>query len=196
MIYSISGELILKKESFAVVEAGGVGYKVFCPRRVLATLGAPGSRANLFCHHHVSDSDASLYGFHSEQELAFFEQLLSVSGVGPKSALSILEVADLSSLQAAIKEGRPDLLTRASGVGRKTAERIIIELKEKLAVEGAEGKVGRMETDGDLVDALANLGFRKEEAAHALRQVGEEIKGMEARLKAAFKILNAKKLDR
>jgi Holliday junction DNA helicase RuvA len=192
MIYQISGLLTGKKEAFAVIEAGGIGYKVFASKRTLGALPAIGQEVIFFCHHRVSESDMSLYGFPTEAELQFFEQLLSVSGVGPRSALSILDVADLMNLQAAIKEGRPDLLTKASGVGRKTAERIIIELKDKLIVEGSVGKVEKMETDSDLVEALANLGFRKEEAAHALRQVGEEVKGMETRLKAAFKILKTR----
>jgi holliday junction DNA helicase RuvA len=195
MIRSISGLIIARRESFVVVETGGIGYKISTSKRTLASIPHGEQTVMLFCHHHVSESDMSLYGFLSEGELIFFEQLLSVSGVGPKSALSILDVADLMNLQAAIKEGRPDLLTKATGVGRKTAERIIIELKDKLIVEGSVGKVEKMETDSDLVEALANLGFRKEEAAHALRQVGEEVRGMEARLKAAFKLLNAKKFN-
>ena len=98
----------------------------------------------------------------SEPELRFFELLISVSGVGPKSALSVLDVGELSDLAAAIAENRPDLLTRASGVGRKTAERVIVELRTKIRLPSSEGAVRRMDVDADLVETLASLGYRRE----------------------------------
>lgn len=189
MIYQIFGNLIGKKDNFAVVQAGGVGYKVFIPKQSLVALPVVGHEVTFFCHHRVSENDVSLYGFQTEEELQFFEQLISVSGVGPKSALSIFEISALPDLLAAIKEGRPDLLTKAAGVGRKTAERIIVELRNKVVVSGAEGKVSKMETDTDLVETLAGLGFKRDAAASALSKISEDVKGVEARLKAALKVL-------
>ena len=133
-----------------------------------------------------------LYGFSTEPELDLFEQLISVSGVGPKSALSIMDISDLQGLIAAIQEGRPDLLTQASGIGRKTAERIILDLRNKVATTGANASVRRMDADSDLIETLVNLGYRREQAKVALEKVDKETSGLEDRLKAAFKILSGK----
>ena len=134
-----------------------------------------------------------LYGFLSAEELSFFELLISVSGVGPKSALSIIDVANLEELSAAIQESRPDLLTKASGIGRKTAERIIVELRNKVSSSRSGAMVEKMDTDADLVEALSNLGYRREEARDALAKVPRETAGVEARLKEALRILGGKR---
>jgi Holliday junction DNA helicase RuvA len=149
-----------------------------------------GCETKLFTHFHIREDAMELYGFLSEESLTFFELLISVSGVGPKSALSILDVAALDELSAAIKEGRPDLLTKASGIGRKTAERIIIELRNKVQSAKSGAVVEKMETDSDLVEALSSLGYRREEARAALGKVASETVGVEARLKEALKILS------
>ncbi len=145
--------------------------------------------AKLFTHFQVREDGMDLYGFTSEEERGYFELLISVSGVGPKSALSILDVASMGELAAAIKEGRPDLLTRASGIGTKIAERIIIDLRGKVQSLSSGAMVEKMEADADLVEALSNLGYRREEARAALNKVGSEVVGVEDRLKAALKIL-------
>ena len=108
MIYSISGRLALKESGFAVVETGGLGLKLFASRLTLEGLPAAGTEVKFFCHLHVREDALDLFGFTSEGELQFFEMLISVSGVGPKSALAILDTAPLDELSAAIKEGRPD----------------------------------------------------------------------------------------
>lgn len=192
MLYSVSGELAAKGENFAVVEAAGLGLKVFTNHRNLEKLPAIGSAIKFFCHLHMRDDGLELYGFLTEVELNFFELLISVAGVGPKSALNILEVAELKELAAAVKEARPDLLTRASGIGRKTAERIILELKGKVQAEKSSLTVGRMETDADLVETLAGLGYRREQVKAALQRVDEKITNLEERLKAALKILSGR----
>ena len=189
MIYRVSGKLVLIADRFAVVETGGVGFKIYTSARTLAGLGGSGVDVAFFTHMHVRDDGMDLFGFRSEEELVFFELLISVSGVGPKSALSILDVASLEDLSAAIKEGRPDLLSRASGIGRKTAERIIIELKTKVQSVKAGMVVQKMEADEDLVEALANLGYRRDDARAALAKVGTEVQGINDRLRAALKIL-------
>ncbi len=192
MLYSVSGKLMSKSEHFAVVDAAGLGLKVFVSGRTLGALPPIGLAVKFFCHLHMREDGLELYGFLTEAELNFFELLISVSGVGPKSALSIMEVAELKNLAAAIKEGRPDLLTRASGIGRKTAERIILELKSKVQSEKSEIAVGKMEVDADLVETLVGLGYRREQAKAALGKVDEKIVNLEERLKAALKILSGK----
>lgn len=193
MLYSVSGKLAFKGENFLVVEAGGIGFKVFASERTIRRAGARGNEVKLFTHFHVREDAMELYGFLSEEELSFFELLISVSGVGPKSALSIIDVASLEELSAAIHEGRPDLLTKASGIGRKTAERIIVELRNKVQSSRPGAVVEKMDTDVDLVEALSSLGYRREEAREALTKIPAEVAGVEARLKEALRILSGRK---
>ena len=193
MIYGVSGKLIMKGPNFAVVEAGGLSYKIWAGIRTLGGLrgGADsGESVRLFTHFHVREDAMELFGFASEEELAFFEMLISVSGVGPRSALAILDIAKLDELSAAIKEGRPDLLTRASGIGRKTAERIIVELRNKVQSIKAGQVVEKMEADADLIEALSNLGYRREEARNALSKVDAGVVDVSERLKMALKLLS------
>jgi holliday junction DNA helicase RuvA len=190
MIYSVSGKLVLKGVNFAVVETGGLGLKVFAPARTLAGIRATDETVKFFTYFNVRENGMELYGFLSEKELNFFEMLISVSGVGPKSALAILDVAKLDELAAAIKEGRPDLMTRASGVGRRTAERIIVELRNKVQSSKAGSVVEKMEGDADLIEALSNLGYRREEARAALAKIDGNTTDVTDRLKAALKLLS------
>jgi Holliday junction DNA helicase RuvA len=171
---------------------GGLGLRVFLSRRTREALPPVGSRLALFSHLHIKEDALDLYGFITPEELNFFELLISVSGVGPKSALAIMDIAELKNLTAAIKEGRPDLLTRASGIGRKTAERIILELKGRVVAERSEEAVKRMETESDLVETLVSLGYRRDQAKAALGKVDEKIVNLEERLKAALKILSGR----
>lgn len=193
MLHSISGKLALKADRFAVIEAGGLGLKISMSARTIALLPSIGAEIKLFCHLHVREDSLDLYGFPTPEELNFFELLISVSGVGPRSALSIMDVSELKNLSAAIKEGRPDLLTRASGIGRKTAERIILDLKGKVSSEKSEMMVGKMEVDADLVETLVGLGYRRDQAKAALGKVDEKILNLEERLKSALRILGARR---
>lgn len=190
MIYSISGILATKEPSFAVVEAGGVGFKLFVSSETSKQLPSLKEKVFLFTHLYVREDGMELYGFASAEEVRFFEMLISVSGVGPKSALAILGVADLTSLAAAIKEGRPDLLTRVSGIGRKTAERVIVELKGRVQVDRATQVVEGLDSDADVLEMLVGLGYRKDQVAQVLRKLGKEVDGTEARIKAALKVLS------
>lgn len=189
MIYSVEGKLALKESGFAVVTTGGVGIKLFASRLTIEGLPAVGADIKFFCHLHVREDALDLFGFTSPDELQFFEMLISVSGVGPRSALAILDTGPLSELSAAIKENRPDLLTRAPGIGRKTAERVIVELKTKVQSAKSGAVVEKMQTDSDLVEALMGLGYRRDEARAALGKVDEKMTGTEERLRAALAML-------
>jgi Holliday junction DNA helicase RuvA len=192
MIYSVSGKLTLKDGHLAVVDAHGFGIKLFASKQTIEALPPMGTDVKFFTHLYVREDALDLYGFSSAEELTFFEMLISVSGVGPKSALSILDIAPLGELSAAIKEGRPDLLTRASGIGRKTAERVIVELKTKVQSTKSGLVIEKMGIDADLIEALTSLGYRREEARAALAKVDMKISGTEERLKAALKLLGKK----
>lgn len=192
MIYSLKGQAGNIFNGFAVFDVHGVGFKVFMSEKDLKALPQEGE-LEIYTHLHVKEDALDLYGFLSPKELSFFELLISVSGVGPKSALSILDVAEINKLTAAIVENRPDLLTQASGIGRKTAEKIIIELRGKVATLQSEDIVRSMDADGDLVETLSSLGYRKETARAVLSKIPTNIIGLEARLKEALKILSGKK---
>jgi Holliday junction DNA helicase RuvA len=189
MIHSLAGTFDTKGDNFAVVNVGGVGYKVFGTKRFLESAEA-GSPAKIFTHYYLRENAAELYGFPAKEELTFFELLTSVSGVGPKSALSIMNTAPLKDLTAALNEGRPDLLTQASGIGRKTAERVVVELRGKLASISSHETVARMEKDVDLTDTLTGLGYRRHEAQLAIAKIPKEFQSLEERLKAVLRILH------
>ncbi len=189
MIYSLSGQLLSKKENFIVVNAGGVGYKVFITNKTGKNLPAIGDSVNLYSYLHVKEDALDLYGFLNEPDLNLFEKLIQVNGVGPKTALGVMSIASSDNLIAAINEGKIDLLTRASGIGKKTGERIILELKGKLAALHSADTVKLMESDLDLEEALVSLGYSKQQAQRSIGQVDNKIKGLEARLMAALKII-------
>jgi Holliday junction DNA helicase RuvA len=184
----LEGKVKSKGDNFVVVELHGIGLKVFTSKKALSRLG---DEAKLFTHLHVREDALDLFGLSSERELKFFEQLISISGVGPKSALSIMDVAELEKIIAAIKEGRPDLLTEASGIGRKTAERIIIELRGKVTTEQSGEMVKTMESDSDILETLISLGYKKDAVRSAMEKAGKDARGIEARLKATLKILSS-----
>lgn len=189
MIYSICGVVLTKKDGFAVVEVNAIGYKIFFPVRVMETLPSIHEEVRVFCHLRVREDAHELYGFLRETELAFFEKLLTVNGVGPKSALAIMALASSDELAAAINEGKPDMLTRASGVGRKTAERVVLELRGKLPIIHSEDMVRRMESDMDIEEALMGLGYSRAQAKKAIIDLPAGLHGLEARLRAALKEL-------
>ncbi len=189
MIYSLKGTLLEKKNNFFVVEVGGVAFQVRTSSNVLKSLPQIGEKVNLFTHLHVREDALELYGFLTEEELELFEMLIGVSGIGPRSALGILGVEKPEKLKAAISEGRSELLTKASGIGKKTAERIVLELRGKLKLEGAGKIVGIMESDHDIVEAMANLGYTKTQAKDALSQIDPKITKMEERIKEALRLL-------
>ncbi len=187
MIHSITGALAFKKENYLVVESGGMGFKIFAPASVLGNLPTTGSSIKIFCHLQVREDALELYGFLSEQELGLFERLTSVSGIGPKSALGILSLGKVDQLVAAINEGRTELLTRASGIGKKTAERVILELKGKLSLTMAPQTLSLMESDLELEETLISLGYSRAQAKSAISKIDGKIVNFKDRLREALK---------
>ncbi len=165
MIFSLSGVVKHIGPNFAVIEVGGIGYQVFTTSSNLSLIRANGS-IELWVSHLITDSSQTLYGFQTLNERGFFEQLLTVSGVGGKTALNLMGLAPLPDLQAAIRSGDPSMLTRVSGVGKRTAERIIVELKEKL---GAGESINP--THGDAFEALLSLGYNAHDIREVLRSI-------------------------
>lgn len=194
MIHSLKGTLTEKQPSAFVVEIGlpgqgGVSFLVKSSQNVVKSLPEIGSLVKVFTYLHVREDALELYGFLNKEELSLFEMLIGISGIGPKSALGILGVERPEKLRAAIAEGRAELLTKASGIGKKTADRIILELRNKMVQAGSEKIVGIMESDHDLTEALANLGYTRTQAKIALSKVDPKVVKLEDRLKEALKFL-------
>jgi len=176
MIGQIRGRLADKRPNQLLVDVGGVGYQVQVPLSTFAALGELHTEVTLLIHTHVREDALALYGFLSSREKHFFELLLSASGVGPALALKILSGMSVEELVPAIRGGDLARLTRIPGVGRKTAERIVVELKDKLeTVAVAEEKPAASAggTEADVVSALMNLGYDGRAAEKAV----EEAKG-------------------
>lgn len=190
MIGHIEGTVHAVRAGFAIISAGGVGYRVAATKDTLARL-SPGNTASLWMYLAVRENALDLYGFPSEAEQRFFELLLTVSGIGPKSALAILDIADVATLQSAIARGNAGYLTNVSGIGKKTAEKIIVELKDKVGL-AAEGSTESMKGDEEALEAMRSLGYSPQEAREALRKVPNEFTKSNDRLREALKILGGK----
>jgi Holliday junction DNA helicase RuvA len=197
VIASVDGTVGAVTLDSVVLETGGLGYRVFVSPSVLA-VATPGSRLKLFTHHVVREDQQALYGFRTVEELGFFGLLLTVTGVGPKVALAIVGSRPTPELQLAIMQQDQAVLVSIPGIGKKLAERVIFELKEKVAAAGvaaagvvvAGGVAGGGE--GDVVGALQALGYSLPEAREASRvALGMAGPGasLEDRVKAALRVL-------
>jgi len=177
MIAQLEGKLIEKSPSSVVISAGGVGYLVSVPLTTFDKLPATGEQASLFTYLHVREDVLQLYGFSSREERATFEKMISVSGVGPRLALTILSGLSVEQLIAAVETSQTAHLNRIPGVGKKTAERIILELKGKLGEMAALAEIslpGALEPQGqEAVAALVSLGFSRTRAENAVFKVLE-----------------------
>ena len=188
MIGSIRGKITLKTEKYILVEANGIGYKVSVSPDLLSKGNKIGEEIFLFIHTHVREDAFDLYGFATKEELEFFEMLINVSGIGPRSALAILGIASIETLRKAIGTGDTSYLTKISGIGRQTAEKIVIELRDKVG-EHKDGD--SLQGELDALEALKSLGYSQNEARDALKKVSPEV-NTNAKIKEALKILGQK----
>ncbi len=197
MIASVEGLVAGVAADSLVLEVGGIGYRVFAAPAVLAAAG-PGKRLKLHTHHLVREDLQALYGFRTADELGFFGLLLTVTGVGPKVALGIVGSRPVADLQLAILAGDEAVLTSISGVGKRLAGRIILELREKVAAAGtAAALIGGPRgahgpTEGEVVAALQALGYTLAEAREAARAATAAAPGatLEDRVKAALRAIS------
>jgi len=189
MIRYLSGIVRFRDEKSIILDVHGVGYQLFMTGPILASF-TEGSLASAWTHLAVRETSLDLYGFGRQEELFFFELLLTVPGIGPKGALGILGLAPIETLGRAINEGDVGYLTKVSGIGRKTAEKIVIELKGKLGnmqKEKTEGKTAQHSVDSDVLEALLSLGYGEREARDAVQALPEDIVGVPKRVAAALK---------
>ena len=197
MIASVHGEVGAVTADSVVIEVGGIGYRVFAAPSILAD-ARPGSKLKLHTYHLVREDQQALYGFRSSEELGFFNLLLTVTGVGPKVALAIVGSRPTADLQLAIMAQDQAVLVSIPGIGKKLAERVIFELKEKVAAAGVaaaaslSGGRGGEATEGEVVAALQALGYSLSEAREASRLAIAETgvgSDLEERVKAALRTL-------
>lgn len=186
MITHIKGTIIDKEERSLVIETGGIGYKVFATASTVEK-AREGAELALWTHLAVREDSQTLFGFPAKDELNFFELLISVSGIGPKTALGILNVSSVANIRKAVSTGDTSHLTKVSGVGSKLASKIVLELKGKFGAEADSGISLRDEVDA--LEALKALGFKHNDAREALKQVGESVADTGERVKKALKIL-------
>lgn len=193
MIASLSGTLASRSEKSVVIEVNGVGYRIFLSGDSLNRLPQLGEPVHIYTHQHVREDALELYGFFHQGELELFEMLIGISGIGPKSAISILGVTSLDQLRRAIAAGDTSYLTKVSGIGRKTAEKIVLELREKMAGRGVSvGEHPALRDEADALDALISLGYTREEARRALGAVRGDPLSIEKRVSEALKKLGTR----
>ncbi len=169
MIASLSGKVESLGSDWAIINVGGIGFQVYMPTSTLSTLGTIGEEVKLHTHLHLREDNATLYGFTSAEELGLFQTLISVSGLGPKLAVAMLSAMNVEKLTMAIATGSTDLLAEVPGIGKKMANRIILELKEKigagwLGVPAAE----LAQENAEVLAALTSLGYSVTEANRAV----------------------------
>ena len=191
MIAWLSGKLLAKEPSFVVVDVGGVGYSVFVSLQTFCSLPAEGAPVKLSVHTSVREDAIQLYGFESDEEKKVFEKLLGVSKIGPKVAITILSGIPAPELIKAIGARDVDRLSSVPGVGKKTAERLVVELSDKIKNLGGDGGRSVSTVLDDVVEALVSLGYKKNEAQRAARLAAEKKPkgGLQEALKEALKFL-------
>ena len=189
MISRIRGTIIHKTEKSVIIDVSGIGYKISAGSDTLAKIKNK-EQVSLWTHQHVREDALDLYGFLDRDELEFFEMLIDISGIGPKSALSIIGVAPIETLKKAIASGDTSYMTKVSGVGKKTAEKIILELRDKLSALGHKALHGELSGELDVIEALKSLGYSQNEAREAIKKIPSSITDASARVKESLKILS------
>lgn len=187
MIGYIEGTVRLVTDKYALISTGGIGYKVFGTTELLQKLHGE-QHASLFTYLAVREDALDLYGFQTESELSLFELLLTVSGIGPKGALNILGIASIESLEQAIATGDTGYLTKVSGIGRKTAEKIVLELRDKMRGRTNGETKTDLRGESDAILALQSLGYSQNEARDVLKQIDGSL-STNQKIKEALKLL-------
>jgi holliday junction DNA helicase RuvA len=190
MISYLKGKIRNKGNGFVILEVNNIGYQVFISPLFYADLSL-NQEVEFYIYQQVREDALDLYGFRNMEELELFELLLSISGIGPKSALGVMSIASVADIKESIFRGDPALLTKVSGIGRKTAERVVLELKEKigkLVIE--DGGISKSSLgSSDEIDALMALGYSLSQARDALNSIDGKIKDSGERIRQALKML-------
>jgi holliday junction DNA helicase RuvA len=192
MIASLRGTLQAIREGSVIIDVGGVGYQVHVGATLLGEIGRVGQVVELYTHTHVRENEIALYGFTSLAELDLFQMLIGVSGIGPRTALAILSSFSPETLRSAISQGDALALTRVPGIGRKTAQRLLLDLKDRIGVPaGLTAAESLGPADADALNALTALGYSLLEAQSALAAVPKETQALDERIMAALRYLGS-----
>ena len=196
MFAYIKGSLEQKSTNYVVIDVGGIGYKIFMPTKSIESLGEIGEVVKVHTHYYVREDNISLYGFKTNEELRMFELLLQVSGIGAKSAIAMLSEISPSSFALAVISDDISKLVKIPGIGKKTAARIVLELKDKLKTEEAITKteeeklsISNEEETNEAVAALQVLGYTKREIEKALEKIDTKNLQLEEIIKQGLKYL-------
>jgi Holliday junction DNA helicase RuvA len=190
LIGRLSGRLLAKHPPQLVIDVQGVGYELDVPMSTLYQLPATGAEVTLLTHLMVREDAHQLYGFATEAERAAFRQLLRISGVGARTALAVLSGMSVTDLQQAVSAQDSGRLTKIPGIGKKTAERLMLELRDKLALAGvATPAAGAADAGSDVVNALLALGYNEREAAWAIKQLAADTNVTDG-IRQALKLLS------
>lgn len=185
MIGMLSGTVAHVSPKSFILDVHGVGYEIFATDTLMSKIDV-GFELRVFTHYALRENAAELFGFERNEELLFFRSLTDVSGIGPRSALGILSLAPLETLAGAIASGKSEYLTKVSGIGKKTAEKIILELRDKVGVFAESSS----EQDYEALDALIALGYTAHNAREALRSIDGELTDTRDKIRAALQVLN------
>lgn len=189
MISQLKGSVSHKDLRFLIVDVAGVGYKVFATSAMIDK-ARDGAEISVWTYLAVRENSLDLYGFANKEDLDLFEMLITVSGIGPKTALGVMNAVLPETIRLAISSGDTAYLTKVSGVGKKVAEKIVLELRGKF--EGIEGGGVHLQKDSDAIEALKSLGYSQNEARDALTKVSKDIDNTGEKVKQALKILGSK----
>jgi Holliday junction DNA helicase RuvA len=190
MIAKLRGKIEYIKDNYVVIDVHDVGYKVYLSVYTFGKVSAM-KEVDLFTYTYVREDILALYGFLTLEEKEMFELLISISGIGPKASMGILSIATPKTIRTAILNEDPSILTKVSGIGKKTAERVILELKNKVA-DMTVGEKEEVTIDVDAVEALVSMGYSVVEARDALKMVPIDVKDVGARIRQALKNLGKK----
>lgn len=185
MISKLKGVVEHKDDKFIILQVGGVGYKIFLASDLLEKT-RESANISLWTYLAVREDSLTLYGFEEKEGLDFFEMLISISGIGPKTALGVINAATIPTLKKAVSTEDISHLVKVSGIGKKIAEKIILELKGKFSREESEIS---LKDEIDTLEALKSLGYSQNQAREALKQVDKSVTGPSERVKQALKIL-------
>ncbi len=194
MIASLHGKVEALGSDWAIINVGGIGFQVYMPTSTLSALGAIGEEVKLHTYLHLREDNAALYGFASTDELGLFRNLISVSGLGPKLALAMLSAMNIEKLTMAIATSGADLLTEVPGIGKKMANRLILELKEKIGAGWITTPAVQLaEENAEVVAALTSLGYSVSEATRAVASLPPDLKlSLEDKVKQALAYFTTK----
>lgn len=194
MIAQLKGEVTEMRDSYIILLVNGVGYKVHTTLEAIKNIKKSDNPIiSINTHLAVRENALDLYGFLKNDELNFFKMLISISGIGPKTAVAILNVADVDTLKTAISTGESSYLTKVSGIGKKNAEKIILELRDKLGVIDQKEDATLMKDEIETIEALQALGYSIREARDAMKKISKDAKTPSERIKEALKTLGSQK---